>query len=98
MCADALAASQNPPALDDRELMAEAALQTQQSPAAAAAATMAASAGMSEAATRPGDESFMGIPAGAAMTIGALPLPGQASAGSMHVPYGTCDHILSRQS
>ena len=66
----------------------------QQSPAAGAAAIVAASMGLSEAAARPGEESFMGIPAGAPMTMGALPLAGQAGAGSMHVLYGTCNAVV----
>ena len=94
LCADALAASQNPPPLDDQALMAEAAEQMQQSPAAGAAAMGAASIGVSEAAAQIGGESFMGIPAGAPMTISALPLAGQAGAGSMHVLYGTCNAVV----
>ena len=74
--------------------MAEAAAQMQPNPAAGAAATVASPVGLPEAAARPGDESFMGIPAGAAMTVGALPLPGQASAGGLHVPHGTRNTTL----
>ena len=96
MCADALAASQTPPALDDQALMADAAAQMQQIPAAGAAPA-GAPMGLSEAAARPGNESFMDIPAGAAMTVGALPLLGDPSAGSMHVPFGTCNTTSLRQ-